>query len=129
MATDKPRVTVTLDPDAYALVRELSSLNGESMSKIIGDLVMAVTPTLRAVIDAGREFEQLQASVQDDIRAQFVSAEARIMPQVNEMQSEFIALIESVGAASKPEVDPRPVTRGSRPPHLPTDTDPDKGLS
>lgn len=119
MATGKPRVTVTLDPDVHAILRELSDLNGESMSRIIGDLVGAVVPTLQQLIEAGRAFRDLEQSVQDRIREKFEDAENRLLPEVEAMGGELLGLFDMVIEAGGDAADPRPVTRGSGPPSPP----------
>ena len=48
MATSKPRVTVTLEPDDYALLRELAELSDESMSSILADLLATTAPPATA---------------------------------------------------------------------------------
>lgn len=119
MATKKPRLTVTLEPEVYEVVRELSEVNGESMSRIISGVMGATTDTLRAVIEAGKRYAALEAGMQSEVRERFTRAEERVRPVVDDLASE---LVEMFGEAA----DPRPVTRGSRPP---TQTPPDGGES
>jgi predicted DNA-binding protein (UPF0278 family) len=113
MATTKPRVSVTLDPEMYEEVRELAVLTGESMSAVIGGLLDAVAPTVHRVVEAGRLFQSYSAEMQDRVGGTFAAAEAKIAPALHRLQEQaFAALRELEG---EPD-DPRPVTRGSRPP-------------
>ena len=113
MATTKPRVQVTLDPEMYAVLRDLAALNRQSLSAVIGELLHAVAPTVYRVVEAGRRFQALSEGMQDQVRGTFTAAEARIAPAVEALTAEALALLAAVDEA---EQDPRPVTRGSRPP-------------
>lgn len=113
MATTKPRVQVTLDPEMYAVLRDLAALNRQSLSAVISELLHAVAPTVYRVVEAGRRFQALSEGMQDQVRGTFTAAEARIAPAVEALTEEALALLAVVGGA---EQDPRPVTRGSRPP-------------
>ena len=119
MATSKPRVTVTLEPDDYALLRELAELSDESMSSILADLLATTAPQLRRVVAAGRLFKGAQASVRDEIRGKLSEAEQSIEPaltagmgHLHTAMSDFDALLKSIENGTE---NPRPVTRGSRP--------------
>jgi len=113
MATTKPRVSVTLDPEMYAALRELADMNGESMSAVIGGLLEVVAPTVLRVVEAGRQFQALSAEMQDQARSSFARAEQTIAPVVADLTEQAFAALAVVPAT---ENDPRPVTRGSRPP-------------
>jgi uncharacterized protein (DUF1778 family) len=123
MATNKPRITITLEPEQYELVRELARMNDQSMSSVVVELVQAIQPTIERVVNAGRAFEQLSDDMKDKIRANFEGAEQRIMPALTELEADFLATLASVSEAAAAPEDPRAVTRGSRPPHPPTHLD------
>lgn len=113
MATVKPRVSVTLEPEMYAALKELAALNGESLSSVIGELIDAVAPTVLRVVEAGRQFEALSAGMQERARETFLAAEQQIAPAVAELTEQAVAALAALAGT---ETDPRPVTRGSRPP-------------
>jgi len=113
MATTKPRVSVTLDPEMYAQLRDLARLNGESLSAVIGGLLHAVAPTVYRAVEVGRQFQRLSEGMQAQIRAQFTDAEIEIGPALQALTEKAFAALAAVDEA---EQDPRPVTRGSRPP-------------
>lgn len=108
MATTKPRLSVMLEPETYELLRELSELQGESMSKLIAGVLEVSVPVLVNLRDAGRRYERLSASAQVEMANRWQSAEAKLLPHVREIESEWLGLVG--------DADPRPVTRGSRPP-------------
>ena len=49
MATDKPRITVTLQPHVYKTIKALAKLQGVSMSFVVGDLMADFQPILERV--------------------------------------------------------------------------------
>lgn len=50
MPTAKPRIAITLPPHTHEVIRRLSELNGQPMSKIVAELVEAVSdPLMRTV--------------------------------------------------------------------------------
>lgn len=129
MATKKPRVTVTLEQDDYERLRVLSEMNGESMSALISGLVSSVAPVLERIVDAGRRFEQLQGAVRDDTLRRLEEAQAELDPVVEGMQADFLAMLSDIpNPLDDGPADPRPVTRGSRPPSPPSTTSPDSAV-
>lgn len=113
MATVKPRVSVTLDPEMHAVLRELAAFNGESVSAVIGGLLDAVAPTVLRVVEAGRQFQALSDEMKEQVRGTFSNAEAQIGPVLLDLQAQAFAALAVVEEAKS---DPRPVTRGSRTP-------------
>lgn len=51
MATKKPRITITLYPQEYSILKRLSGLNGSPMSRIVSEFVSLVAPVLRQIAD------------------------------------------------------------------------------
>lgn len=82
MATAKPRITVTLEPEAYAVLKRLSQLSGDSLSSLVSSLADLAAPTLSRAADL------IEAAKGADARAlaAFVEslgdAEARLAPLV-----------------------------------------------
>ena len=113
MATTKPRVSVTLEPEMYAELRDLARLNRESLSAVIGGLLYAVAPTVHRAVVVGRQFQRLSEEMQAEIRDKFTDAEIEITPALQALTEKALAALAAVGEA---EQDPRPVTRGSRTP-------------
>lgn len=72
MATEKPRITITLEPNEHAVLQRLAQLQGRSMSGILREFMGEVLPILEKVADA-LEIAQRASS---DARAKFVKAAA-----------------------------------------------------
>ena len=60
MATLKPRITISLDEQDYAILKRLNALNGVPMSRTISELVAMLTPVL------GRMADNLEAVAKAD---------------------------------------------------------------
>ena len=67
MATSKPRITITLEPQEYAVLKRLSGLNGVPMSKTISELVGLVAPVLAQIADNLKTVQDSQENVRADL--------------------------------------------------------------
>ena len=70
MATDKPRITITLEPEEHATLQRLAKLQGGSMSGILREFMGEVMPILAKVADS----LELAKRASSDARAKFVRA-------------------------------------------------------
>lgn len=78
MATQNPRITVTLQPETYALVRELSRLNGASLSATIGGMLDEVSPVLHRVVKVLHAAEMAKASVRGNLVSDLEAAQSKV---------------------------------------------------
>ena len=58
MATSKPRITISVTPEQYALLDRLSSLKGGAKSTIVTDVLEASVPALERAADLLQALEQ-----------------------------------------------------------------------
>lgn len=83
MATSKPRITISVTPDQYALLGRLSSLKGGAKATIVTDVLEAAMPALERTADL---LEALEQARRGDYLEDFVSslnkAEATLAPLV-----------------------------------------------
>lgn len=70
MATEKPRITITLEPEQHAVLKRLAELQGGSMSRIVSEFLGEATPILAQVADSLETAQRASA----DARAKFVRA-------------------------------------------------------
>lgn len=102
MATSKPRITITLEPEHYAVVKRLADLQETSMSKIITQFFGEVSPILSRVADT------LEAArrASDDARAKFVRtaevAEQELRPLAEAVRNQFDFFAEELSRLSEP---------------------------
>jgi len=77
MSTSKPRITITLEKEAYALLQRMSAQRGKSMSAIVTELLDAAAPSL----ERASVLMQRAQLVQEDVEEQ---VEALLRPRVPE---------------------------------------------
>lgn len=131
MATEKPRIAVTLEQHRYDLLKRLAAAQGVSMSHLVSDLLEAVAEPLERVCVLLESAKKAPQEVKDGLRAAAEHSERTVFPLVSRALDQldmFLGVAESsVSAASgRPadagsasaarRADPRPVTRGSTTP-------------
>jgi len=136
MATNKPRVGVTLEQHRYDLLKRLAALQGVSMSHLIADLLETVSEPLERVAVMLEAAKRAPQEVKDGLKAAAIKSEAQFMPLAAAAIDQLdMFLAEASGAlgvdgkrsAAAPSVpDPRSVTRGSTPPSSPIADQPKK---
>lgn len=97
MATDKPRITITLNPHVYATLKRMSELGGQPMSSIISELLDSVhEPFMRtvALLDAAA---QAPKQVKDGLRQSFEAVERDLYGVVGYSVAQMDWLTEQLG--------------------------------
>lgn len=127
MATFNPRITITLTPSVHALLKEMSSLTGNSQSAIVAELLESSSPVFERMVNMLRA----AATVQTDAKAQIVAGMDRAQAK---LQDQMQLLMGTMDEAAKPLLEqaekvrrrasrgsstPVPVTRGSGPKNRP----------
>ena len=92
MATQNPRITITLHPDTYTVVKELSRLNSESMSATVGGLLDQVSPVLERIITVLTAAEQAKAAVKDRLVDDMEEAQAKMEKSLGVVLDDFEAM-------------------------------------
>lgn len=128
MATDKPRLTISLTQDQYDVIKRLSTLQGVPMARVVADLVAEVAPVLEKVVEALAIAARAQENVKVNLRRVVDQAEQDFRPIVSQVLNQFDmfageleGLVREAGGA--PQVgaaahggggspDPRPVITG-----------------
>lgn len=134
MATTKPRITITLEPNQYAVLERLSGLQKQSMSGIVTDLLSEVTPMLEKAADAMEAAMRSGAEVRAKLRRSAEEAADDLAPLAEAAKNQldmFMAVLQGLeteaaaggaaatasasgGASAQPAeaADPRPVITG-----------------
>lgn len=60
MATSKPRLSVTFEPEIYELIKTLSELQGTSMSRTVNDYFENSKQYLVEVIEVMEQYQEIQ---------------------------------------------------------------------
>lgn len=69
MAAKRPRISVVLDEDVLDTLRRLATVEGRSVSKVVGELVSGLEPGLRPVVELGEAFESMTEARRAAVRA------------------------------------------------------------
>ena len=78
MATEKPRITITLEPDEYAVLHRLAKLQGSSMSRILREFMGEVTPILSKVADSLEVAQRASEGAKANLRRAAEAAEEEV---------------------------------------------------
>lgn len=89
MPTLNPRITVTLTPGTASVLRDLSTLGGQSQSSIVGELLEVSLPVLERVVTAMRSASTIQASAKAEIASGLDRAQAKLEAQMGSMLIEM----------------------------------------
>ena len=84
MATQKPRITVTLEPHTYEVLSQLAELQGGSKAGIISELLETVVPVFERTCYVIQMAQQASNGVNDEIRASMERSEAKLQVIMNE---------------------------------------------
>ena len=108
MATEKPRITITLPREQYEVIKRLATLQGGSMSRIVADLLGEVTPVLSRVCDSLEIAKRAQEGVRLNLRKAAQEAEEDMKPlaeiardQFDRFASELDRLVQAAGESHR----------------------------
>lgn len=95
MPTTKPRITITLDEDTYALLSTFSKLSGRSQSAIASELLSSANPALSMGVKAFQVLSSATPAAKDLIRRQSETLE---LSSESHLQA-FLGSINALGHA------------------------------
>lgn len=98
MATQKPRITVTLDRDVYDTIRALSEAQGMTMSGLVSEFLTMVNPVQQRVLQAVKKAQSLNVESKADMVASLEASEA----QLTEMLGPLLALMDQLSEGQPP---------------------------
>jgi len=112
MATSKPRHSITFEPADYDVLRRMAALEGSSVSKIVSELVGAVTPALSRAVDVMEAAARAHEDVHESLRRSAEEAEGPLLDVMQTSLDEFEAVMAQMQSVA--EGNPRPVITGVR---------------
>lgn len=83
MATNKPRITITLKEADYAVLKRLNALNGVPMARTISELVEVVTPVLARISD---NLEKVRMA-DENVKKSLLNSAERSLSEMEEIYS------------------------------------------
>lgn len=98
MATQKPRITVTLEQDVYDTIRGLSDAQGCTMSGLISEFLSMVNPVQQRVLQAVKKAQSLNVESKADMVASLEASEA----QLTEMLGPLLAMMDQLAEGQPP---------------------------
>lgn len=109
MATTKPRITLSLDPQLYQVLRLISGAGGQSMSGIISELLETALPTLEKMAETMLYLQRAKGVQREAVLKAMGEAEAVLAPLVQQAGASydlFTSRVESAasGAGNRPRV-------------------------
>lgn len=93
MATTKPRITITLEPEVYDLFKGLSEAQGRPMARIISELLTEVSPPLQRTLSLLMAAKQAPKQVLEQLAANFEMAERDVKGMFGESMVQLDALL------------------------------------
>lgn len=100
MATQKPRITITLEPHVYEVLTRLSELQGSPRARIVSDLLDSVVPVFERTCYVLQMAERATDGVNDDIRESLERSEAKLQAMMNDAMGQFDIFTEGLSDAS-----------------------------
>lgn len=112
------RFTVNFDDQTADMLRRLAALEGRSVAAIVRELVQAVEPSLRALVDLGEAWETGPETVKAQLRAAVDQSDEQYRKPLEEALKTATEAVDAVVGAVREATpagpaDPPLVTRGS----------------
>ena len=116
-----PRITITLKPEVHAIIKELSRINDESQSAIIGSMLEHVSPVLTRMVSIMQAAEQAKDAVRGRLVGDMEAAQAKVekslgivMAEFEAMEQPFLDLFDDVKRRAPKAAATPPSNRGVR---------------
>lgn len=98
MATQKPRITITLDQDVYDTIRGLSEAQGCTMSGLVSEFLSMVNPVQQRVLQAVKKAQSLNVESKANMFSSLEASEA----QLTEMLGPLLAMMDQLAEGQPP---------------------------
>lgn len=105
MATNKPRITVTLTPSQHRILKALSGYTGQSMSAYVSEMLAVSEPTLERMAATFQRLKQASDLRKQAIVAQLEEAQAVFEPlamSAVEQSDLFLMRLEEAATGAPP---------------------------
>ena len=117
MATNKPRLTITLEPHQYDLFRRLAALQGRPMSAVIVEILSSVDQPLMRLTALMEQAARAQEEAGPRFKAVAEKMERDILPAIEAISGQFDIFVgDAMGAlaAGAEPANPRPCNHGGQ---------------
>jgi len=110
MATNKPRITVTLEPRTYELLKALQESGGQSMSSFIAEILEQSEPMLERMAVMFQRFREQQEAQAAEISGRLLDVQKQFEPMLETMLDQWDLFMTDSG--SEEAGGPHPTNRG-----------------
>lgn len=119
MATNRPRITITLTERQHDILRSLSEFGGKPMSAFVVELLDVSLPTLERLAATMQAISKARQTDIDRIRDQIDEAQRVFEPMAMAVVAQsdmFLGRVEQAAAGAGGQVPPAPAAARSTPP-------------
>jgi predicted DNA-binding ribbon-helix-helix protein len=95
MATLKPRITVTLEPEVYSTIKGLAEAQSLSMSALVSEFLTMVNPVQQRVLKAIKKAQDLDAKSKSNMVTSLELGEAQLTQMLGPLMDLFDQMAES----------------------------------
>ena len=85
MSTNKPRITLSLEPHVYEVLRRLSAAGGHSMSAIVTGFLDVALPPMERMVVVMEAAKAAPLQTEDEVRSMVLRAEAKLLPTLERL--------------------------------------------
>jgi hypothetical protein len=125
MPTNKPRITITLEPHIATLLDELAELQGRSKTDILGELLETIREPFERMAVILRAAKSAPAATLGRFREQIHAVESAVVPAGAAAMAQMDFLVHAIGADGLRERQPeRPKAVGAVPAPKPSRSTP-----
>lgn len=123
MATNRPRITITLTDKQHSLLKSMSESTGNSMSFLVTDLLTAAEPVMERMAEGFSQLKTVQLERQNEFKKKLVGvmgdAESVLTPLSLQAFDQLDFFIDSLTKFHSGESVPSPLTnRGDTTPKV-----------
>lgn len=122
MSTSKPRITLTLEPAVYEVLRRLSSASGDSMSAVVTSFLDVAVPQMDRMVTILEQAKAIPQQARDELLGSLERGEAKLLSALEDAAGHSLLMIERMQSATQADgvsvAQPRtrrPVAGGSTP--------------
>jgi hypothetical protein len=102
MSTTKPRITLTLEPEVYEVVRRLSAASGDSMSAVVADFLDVAVPQMQRVALVLEHAKAIPSQTKEELRHSLDRSEAKLLSAVAAVTEQADAMFERIAEVMNP---------------------------
>lgn len=111
MATTKPRLAITLEPEQYEILQRLAKVQGGSMARIVSEMLAEMSPMLEKVAEAMEAAHKAQQGMKATIRTAAEQAERDMQPLAAAAIAQFEHFAQELGRLVDTGAESPPVAR------------------